>query len=145
MVGAALAAGITFFDTADIYGGTKSETFLGAALGPRRKRSCWPPSSGPLRGAPGGASPAYIRTALEDSLQPAGHRSHRSLSAARARTPKTPIAETLGTLVELVTEGKIREFGSSNSSMAPACPGRERSGRPARPGFVSVQNQYSVL
>ena len=58
VVDAALDAGINFFDTADIYGGTKSETYLGAALGPAATTSCWPPSSArPTRGTKAGRPP----------------------------------------------------------------------------------------
>src|SRR5207237_6872492 len=69
VVHAVLEAGITFFDTADIYGGGKSEEFLGRALGPRRPEVVVASKFGmPMGGQPGGASPAYIRKALEDSL-----------------------------------------------------------------------------
>ena len=69
VVDAALDAGINFFDTADIYGGTKSETYLGAALGARRDDIVLATKFGaPYEGHEGGASAAYIRTAVEDSL-----------------------------------------------------------------------------
>ena len=58
VVGAALDAGITLFDTADIYGGTKSETYLGAALGARRDEIVLATKfGGPYEGHEGGASP----------------------------------------------------------------------------------------
>ena len=70
VVDAALDAGITFLDTADIYGGTKSETFLGRILQGRRDRVVLATKFGMRVDAarPGGADPAYIRRAVEESL-----------------------------------------------------------------------------
>ena len=91
VVDAALDAGINFFDTADIYGGTKSETYLGAALGARRDDIVLATKFGAAyEGHEGGASAAYIRRAVEDSLTQARHRSHRPLSATRARLRRRP-------------------------------------------------------
>jgi aryl-alcohol dehydrogenase-like predicted oxidoreductase len=144
VVGAALDAGITLFDTADIYGGAKSETYLGAALGARRDEIVLASKFGiPYEGHEGGASAAYIRTAVEDSLTRLGT-DRIDLYQLHAPDPKTPIAETIGALGELVAEGKIREFGCSNFDVglleeaAAATP-------PGSPGFVSVQNQYNIL
>ncbi len=144
VVGAALDAGITLFDTADIYGGTKSETYLGRALGARRDEIVLATKfGGPYEGHEGGASAAYIRLAVEDSLTRLGT-DRIDLYQLHMPDPKTPIAETIGALGELVAEGKIREFGCSNFSSrmleeaAAAAP-------PGAPGFVSIQNQYSIL
>jgi aryl-alcohol dehydrogenase-like predicted oxidoreductase len=144
VVDAALDAGINFFDTADIYGGTKSETYLGAALGARRDEIVLATKfGGAYEGHEGGASPAYIRTAVEDSLTRLGT-DHIDLYQQHVPDPKTPIAETIGTLVELVAEGKVREFGCSNFNVdmlteaAAATPD-------GSPGFVSVQNHYNIL
>jgi aryl-alcohol dehydrogenase-like predicted oxidoreductase len=143
-VGAALDAGITLFDTADIYGGTKSETYLGAALGARRDEIVLATKfGGPYEGHEGGASAAYIRIAVEDSLTRLGT-DRIDLYQLHFPDQKTPIAETIGALAELVTQGKIREFGCSNftatmlEEAAAATP-------PDGPGFVSVQNQYNIL
>jgi aryl-alcohol dehydrogenase-like predicted oxidoreductase len=144
VVGAALDAGITLFDTADIYGGTKSETYLGAALGPRRDDIVLASKFGaPYEGHEGGASAAYIRIAVEDSLSRLGT-DHIDLYQLHFPDAKTPIAETIGALTELVTEGKIREFGCSNFSpqlLEEAAAATPEGG----PGFVSVQNQYNIL
>ena len=144
VVGAALDAGVTLFDTADIYGGTKSETYLGAALGSRRDEIVLATKFGvPYEGHGGGASAAYIRTAVEDSLTRLGT-DRIDLYQLHAPDAKTPIAETVGALGELVAEGKIRDFGCSNfdvtmlADAAAATP-------PGGPGFVSVQNQYNIL
>ena len=144
VVGAAIDAGITLFDSADIYGGTKSETYLGAALGERRDEIVLATKFGvPYEGHEGGASPAYIRTAVEDSLSRLGT-DRIDLYQLHAPDVKTPIAETVGTLAELVAEGKIREFGCSNFT-APMLVEAAAAVADGAPGFVSVQNQYSVL
>lgn len=144
VVGAALDAGITLFDTADIYGGTKSETYLGAALGARRDDVVVATKFGaPYDGHEGGASAAYIRRAVEDSLGRLGT-DRIDLYQQHVPDQKTPIAETIGALAELVAEGKIREFGCSNftsAMLAEAAAATPAGG----PGFVSVQNQYNML
>ena len=144
VVGAALDAGITLFDTADIYGGTKSEEYLGAALGSRRDGIVLATKFAvPYEGHAGGAAPAYIRTALEDSLRRLGT-DHVDLLQQHVPDTTTPIAETLGALAELVTEGKVREFGCSNfdGAMLEEAKAAVVDGAP---GFVSVQNQYNIL
>ncbi len=144
VVGAALDAGITLFDTADIYGGAKSEEYLGAALGARRDDIVLATKFGaPYEGHEGGAAPAYIRTALEDSLTRLGT-DRIDLYQLHVPDQKTPIAETLGTLAELVVEGRIREFGCSNFSVA-LLEEAAAATPPDVPGFVSVQNQYNIL
>jgi aryl-alcohol dehydrogenase-like predicted oxidoreductase len=144
VVGAALDAGITLFDTADIYGGTKSESHLGAALGTRRDEVILATKFGvPYEGHEGGASAAYIRTAVEDSLTRLGT-DRIDLYQLHAPDQKTPIAETEGALAELVAEGKIREFGCSNFDAAMLSEARAAVVGSA-PGFVSVQNQYNIL
>jgi aryl-alcohol dehydrogenase-like predicted oxidoreductase len=144
VVGAALEAGITLFDTADIYGGTKSEEYLGAALGSRRDEIVLATKFGvPYEDHAGGAAPAYVRTALEDSLRRLGT-DHIDLYQLHLPDTKTPIADTLGALAELVAEGKVREFGCSNfdPAMLEEAKGAVVEGAP---GFASVQNQYNVL
>jgi aryl-alcohol dehydrogenase-like predicted oxidoreductase len=144
VVSAALDAGITLFDTADIYGGTKSETYLGAALGSRRDEIVLATKFGvPYEGHEGGATAAYIRSAVEDSLTRLGT-DHIDLYQLHAPDAKTPIAETVGALGDLVAEGKIREFGCSNFS-APMLAEAAGAVADGQPGFVSVQNEYSLL
>jgi aryl-alcohol dehydrogenase-like predicted oxidoreductase len=144
VVGAALEAGVTLFDTADIYGGTKSEEYLGAALGSRRDEIVLATKFGvPYEDHAGGAAPAYVRTALEDSLRRLGT-DHIDLYQLHLPDTKTPIADTLEVLAELVAEGKVREFGCSNfdPAMLEEAKGAVVEGAP---GFASVQNQYNVL
>jgi aryl-alcohol dehydrogenase-like predicted oxidoreductase len=144
VVGAALDSGITLFDTADIYGGTLSETYLGAALGARRDEVVVATKfGGPYEGHEGGGSATYVRTAVEDSLTRLGT-DRIDLYQLHVPDQKTPIAETIGALGELVAEGKVREFGCSNFSAAML--EEAATSTPAgAPGFVSVQNQYNIL
>jgi aryl-alcohol dehydrogenase-like predicted oxidoreductase len=144
VVGAALDAGITLFDTADIYGGTKSETYLGTALGARRDDIVLATKYGvPYEGHEGGATPAYIRTAVEDSLKRLGT-DRIDLYQQHLPDDKTPIADTLGALAELVVEGKVREFGCSNFN-GPQLDAAAAAVAAGAPGFASVQNHYNVL
>jgi aryl-alcohol dehydrogenase-like predicted oxidoreductase len=144
VVDAAIDSGISFFDTADIYGGGKSEEFLGKALGNRRKNIVLATKFGlRMDDQRHGAKPAYVRRAVEDSLKRLGT---DVIDLYQLHTPdaSTPIAETLGALDELVKSGKVREIGCSNFTVYQL----REAGRAVRPGaerFVSVQNQYSLL
>lgn len=145
VVDAALDAGVTFFDTADIYGGTRSEEFLGRALGSRRSRVVIASKFG-MEVAPGkkGARPEYVRQAAEDSLRRLGT-DHIDLYQLHQPDPAVPIGDTLSALDDLVRAGKVREIGCSNFSAAQL---READAVAASEGmarFVSVQNEYSLL
>jgi aryl-alcohol dehydrogenase-like predicted oxidoreductase len=143
VIEAALAAGVTFFDTADVYGQGLSEVYLGQALGPRRKDVVIATKFGhPMEGAGRGASPAYIRSAAEASLRRLGT-DYIDLYQLHVPDPETPIAETLGALDDLVRAGKVREIGCSNFSAAQLRDAEAAAAGRAR--FVSVQNEYSLL
>ncbi len=148
VIDAALDAGITFFDTAESYGEGESEAFLGRALAGRRDRVVigtkfgWGKGRGDNEIARG--APAYVRTALERSLRRLGT-DYVDLYQYHRPDGVTPIAETLGVLDELVSEGKVRAIGSSNMSAAEL---READSVAATQGlarFVSAQNEYSLL
>lgn len=145
VVDAALDAGINFFDTADVYGGTKSEEFLGRVLGARRDQVVLATKFGmPLDDEhPGGANPDYIQRAVEDSLRRL-NTDRIDLYQLHRPDEKTPIADTLGALNALVQAGKVREIGCSNFSAAQL---REAEAAVQQGGarFVSVQNEYSLL
>jgi aryl-alcohol dehydrogenase-like predicted oxidoreductase len=144
VVGAALNAGITLFDTADVYGGAKSESYLGEALGRRRDEIVLATKFGaPYEGHEGGASAAYVRIGVEDSLSRLGT-DRIDLYQLHVPDQKTPISETLGVLAELVAEGKVREIGCSNFNTALLEEAAAAVGE-GEPGFVSVQNQYNIL
>ena len=142
VVSAAIEAGINLFDTADIYGDTQSEVFLGRALGTRRDKIVLATKFGmPLKGVPAGASPAYIRASVEGSLRRLGT-DRIDLYQLHKPDPMVPIAETLGALDELVRAGKIREIGCSNFSVAQLRAATPPAGAAQ---FVSVQNELSLL
>jgi aryl-alcohol dehydrogenase-like predicted oxidoreductase len=142
VVHAALDAGITFFDTADVYGTGRSEEFLAKALAGRREQVVIASKFGMEMGAGlKGASPGYVRRACEASLKRL--RSDRiDLYQLHRPDPATPIADTLGALDELVRAGKVREIGCSCFTAS-----QLRAAREAATGrhFVSVQNEYSLL
>jgi aryl-alcohol dehydrogenase-like predicted oxidoreductase len=143
IVDAAVDAGITFFDTADIYGGTRSEELLGRALGARRGDVLIATKFGmPVDEERRGAKPAYVRRAAEDSLRRLGT-DRIDLYQLHQPDPETPIAETLGAMDELVRAGKVREIGCSNFSAEQLREAEAAAGDGAR--FVSVQNEYNVF
>ena len=145
VVAEALDSGITFFDTADVYGETRSEEFLGRALGTRRKDVIIATKFGIKLDdrRQGGASPTYLRSALEDSLKRLGT-DYVDLYQLHRPDPAIPIAETLDALNELVRAGKVREIGSSNFSTEQIAEADERVAEGAA-RFVSVQNEYNLL
>jgi aryl-alcohol dehydrogenase-like predicted oxidoreductase len=152
VVDAALEAGITLLDTADMYGnGGGSEELLGEVLAGRRDEVVlatkfghqqFDMGYGPTAGAKGGR--AYIRRAVERSLRRL-RTDYLDLYQIHTPDPVTPIAETLAALGELVTEGKVRYLGNSNFTgwqIADAAHVARAAG--AAP-FVSAQNQWSLL
>jgi aryl-alcohol dehydrogenase-like predicted oxidoreductase len=145
VVDAALDAGVNHFDTADIYGGGKSEEFLGRVLGSRRDGVVITTKVG--MGVPEGqrgGSREYVLARCDASLQRLGT-SYIDLYLLHQPDPQTPIGETLEAFGELVRAGKVREIGCSNFSAEQL----EEAARAARelgvPGFVNVQNDYSLL
>jgi aryl-alcohol dehydrogenase-like predicted oxidoreductase len=146
VVNAALDAGINFFDTADIYGGTQSEVLLGRALGARRSQVVVATKFGnPIDEHRRGAKPAYIRAAVEDSLRRLGT-DHIDLYQLHRPDPETPIRDTLEALDALVRAGKVREIGISNVSVEQIEEAAaEAAAHQGAARFVSVQNHYSLL
>ncbi|MDB5427661.1 MAG: aldo/keto reductase [Phenylobacterium sp.] len=145
VVDAALDAGITLFDTADIYGGTKSEEFLGKALGKRRGDIVLATKFGMQVGDDEnrrGGSRRWIMRAVEDSLTRLGT-DWIDLYQFHQPDPDTPIDETLRALDDLVTQGKVRYIGNSNFSGWQIGDADWTAAGATR--FVSAQNQYSLL
>ena len=142
VVEAAIASGINFFDTADRYGNGSSEEFLGRALEGRRDQVIIATKFGMEMGKDQrGASPQYVRQAIEASLRRL--RTDRvDLYQPHQPDPKTPIADTLGALDELVRGGKVREIGCSNFSVEQI---REAAKAAKGARFVSVQNEFSLF
>ena len=152
IVRAALDAGITLFDTADIYGiePGASEAMLGEALGADRQDVIVATKFGmDMRGANGPdwgvrGSRRYIRRAVEASLRRL-RTDYIDLYQLHSPDPITPIEETLAALHELVLEGKVRNIGSSNLTgwQVVDADWTARAGGYER--FVSAQNKYSLL
>lgn len=147
VVSAALDAGVTFFDTADVYGHGESERMLGRALDGRRDGAVVATKFGnrmdddPERG---GARPEWVRTAAEDSLRRLGMDTI-DLYQLHRPDPDVPIAETLGALDELVRAGDVRAVGCSNLSSEQIDEAQRIADTEGLTAFVSVQNRYSVL
>ncbi len=143
VVDAALDAGINLFDTADVYGKTQSEVFLGQALRGRRDRAIIATKFGhAVAEDKKGARPQYVRQAADASLQRLGIDTI-DLYQLHTPDPQTPIGDTLAALNELVQAGKVREIGCSNFTAEQLREAEEAARGGAR--FVSVQNQYSLL
>ena len=147
VVDAALDAGVTLFDTADIYGNKGgSETFLGEALEGRRDRVVLATKFGGDMGdgTEARGSRDYIRKAIDGSLQRL-RTDHVDLYQYHTPDHGTPFEETFGALDELVREGKVRYVGHSNLEAAQVeeIDALAREHGWARP--VSAQNQYSLL
>jgi aryl-alcohol dehydrogenase-like predicted oxidoreductase len=151
VVNAAIDAGVTLFDTADVYGNAGgSETLLGRALGSRRAEVIIATKfGGDMRGANGpdwGArgSRRYIRIAVEASLRRLGT-DWIDLYQLHTPDPNTPIEETLAALSEVVAEGKVRYLGSSNLVGWQVVDADWTARTGGYEGFISAQNEYSWL
>jgi len=144
----ALDLGITFFDTADSYGGHGgSEACLGAALGERRKDIVLATKFGSPMDKAGrlrGGSRRYIMSAVEASLVRLGtewidlYQMHRP-------DPLTPIEETLRALEDLVRQGKVRYIGCSNFAAWQVVEAHWTSRHHGLSRFISCQDQYSLV
>ncbi|MGE0386157.1 MAG: aldo/keto reductase [Gammaproteobacteria bacterium] len=147
VVSAAIDQGITLFDTADIYGNTRSETFLGAALGARRQQVVVATKFGLPVGKSAlerGGSRRYIHCAVEASLKRL-NTDYIDLYQIHMPDPDTPIEETLDALTDLVRAGKVRYTGCCNFSAWQIADAdwTARSGQALR--FATAQNAYSLL
>lgn len=140
VVDAALEVGVTFFDTADVYGSGDSERFIGAALGDRRSAVVLGTKFGQDASVPGpGGSRDHVRRAIEASLERLGT-DVIDLYTYHRPDGVTPLEETLAAMQELVDEGRVRWLGLSNVDGAQVAAA-------AASGItvVAVQNRYSLL
>lgn len=156
VVNAALDSGITFFDTADVYGygdhpysGTgRSETFLGTALGARRSEVVIATKFGISMSKTDptmrGGSAAWVRKACEGSLRRLGT-DYIDLYQLHRPDRDSDVSETLGALNELVEQGKVRAVGCSNFSAEQLHEAAAASTELDSVAFSSVQNEYSLL
>jgi aryl-alcohol dehydrogenase-like predicted oxidoreductase len=147
VVHAAIDAGITFFDTADVYGGTRSEEILGKALAGRRDEVVIATKFGaPIADDPErcGAGARWITQAVEDSLTRLGT---DRIDLYQQHLPDTsvPIEETLEALDALVRAGKVREIGNSNFSGDQIDEAATTSAAHGWARFASAQNQLSLV
>jgi aryl-alcohol dehydrogenase-like predicted oxidoreductase len=140
LLDAAWAMGLDWFDTADAYGGGRSEAWIGewiAATGnrPRITTKTFNPMD---EGHDSGLAPERVRRQLESSLERLGVE-RVDLYLAHEPDPGVPVAETLGAFEELAAEGKVGAYGVSNFGAAELSEALD-AGRP-----VVVQNSFSLL
>lgn len=142
VIDAAIDHGVTFFDTAELYGGTKSEEFMGNVIKDRRGKivlaTKFGHPAGPRTEPP---RPEIIRLALEDSLRRL-QTDVIDLYQYHSPSDQVPVADILGALDDLVKEGKVREIGCSNFSVAQL---DEADADAKGAKFVSLQNEYSIF
>lgn len=152
VIDAAIDAGVTLFDTADIYGAERglSETLMGHALKGKRGQVVLATKfgmdmsglNGPDWNARG--SRRYIRLAVEASLKRL-QTDWIDLYQLHQPDPNTPIEETLATLDDLIAEGKVRYIGHSNLAGWQIAEAEFTALLHGHPRFVSAQNEYSLL
>jgi aryl-alcohol dehydrogenase-like predicted oxidoreductase len=138
---AAWEAGITWFDTADAYGGGRSETYVGDWIRSRRPEDLrlTTKTFNPMdEGEDHGLAPARVRRQIDTSLDRLGVE-HIELYLAHEWDPDVPVAEIAGVFEELVAAGKIGGYGLSNVEGAQLREALEVG------SFTAVQNSYSLL
>ena len=138
----AIDLGVTFFDTAEIYGPYTNEELLGRALRDRRAEVVIATKFGTIKHRTDGTrgldgSPENVRLSIEGSLKRLGV-DHIDLYYQHRMDPATPIEETVGALAELIGEGKINGYGLSEA--APATIRRAHAVHPV----TAVQTEYSL-
>ncbi|WP_093841183.1 aldo/keto reductase [Streptomyces aidingensis] len=147
LVDICLDAGITLFDTADVYSDGASEEVLGAAVRGRRDRVLLSTKTGlPMGDGPwdAGTSRSRLITACEDALRRLGT-DHIDLFQLHAYDAATPAEEVLATLDDLVRAGKVRYTGVSNFSGWQVMKHLAVAERYGRPRHVAQQVYYSLL
>ncbi|MDA0179751.1 aldo/keto reductase [Solirubrobacter phytolaccae] len=136
----ALALGVTHIDTAEAYGPYTNEELVGRAIKGRRDQVVLATKFGLIShtGRPGlDSSPASVRIAVDGSLRRLGT-DYIDLYYQHRVDPDTPIEETVGTLAELVAEGKVRHIGLSEAGVATI-----RRAHAIHP-LAALQNEYSL-
>ncbi|MFI9643456.1 aldo/keto reductase [Micromonospora sp. NPDC051925] len=137
----ALELGVTFLDTAEVYGPFTNERLVGRAIRGRRDEVVLATKFGLISHPDGGpgldSSPANIRTAVEGSLRRLGT-DYIDLYYQHRVDPDTPIEDTVGALSDLVRAGKIRHIGLSEAGVATI-----RRAHAVHP-VTAVQSEYSL-
>jgi aryl-alcohol dehydrogenase-like predicted oxidoreductase len=148
VIEAALDAGITFFDTADMYGNGQSEEFIGQVLGPRRKNIVLASKFGGVammrKSGERWGSRDYITKCVEASLQRL-RTEWIDLYQMHYPDSTTPVEETLAALDDLVRQGKVRAVGCSNFSGAQITEAETKAQERHFTRFVTAQNEWSLL
>jgi aryl-alcohol dehydrogenase-like predicted oxidoreductase len=138
----ALELGITFLDTADVYGPYTNEELVGKAIRGRRDKVVLATKFGNVRGADGSFAgingrPEYVRQACDGSLKRLGV-DHIDLYYQHRVDSSVPIEETVGAIAELVRAGKVRYLGLSEAG--PATIRRAHAVHP----ISALQTEYSL-
>ncbi|HKH58996.1 MAG TPA: aldo/keto reductase, partial [Rubrobacter sp.] len=139
----AVELGITFLDTADMYGPFTNEKLVGSAIASRRDEVVLATKFGNVRGEDGSflgvsGKPDYVREACDASLSRLGV-DHIDLYYQHRVDPETPIEETVGAMKELVEAGKVRYLGLSEASAATI-----RKAHAVHP-ISALQSEYSLF
>jgi aryl-alcohol dehydrogenase-like predicted oxidoreductase len=138
----AIELGVTFLDTADMYGWGANERLVGKAIAGRRDQVVLATKFGNMRGPAGeflgiSGTPEYVRSACEASLERLGVDTIDLYYQHRV-DPETPIEDTVGAMAELVQEGKVRYIGLSE-----AAPDTIRRAHAVHP-ISALQTEYSL-
>jgi aryl-alcohol dehydrogenase-like predicted oxidoreductase len=139
----AIELGITFLDTADMYGPFTNEKLVGKAIAGRRDEVVLATKFGNVRGEDGSfrgvsGEPDYVRKACDASLSRLGI-DHIDLYYQHRVDPETPIEETVGAMKELVVAGKVKYLGLSEAG-----PGTIRKAHAVHP-ISALQSEYSLF
>ncbi len=144
LIHAAVERGVTFFDTAEVYGPFVNEELVGEALAPVRDRVVIATKFGFGRDPSGGpglplvnSQPAHLRQAVEGSLRRLGVEVIDLLYQHRV-DPDVPIEDVAGAVKELIQAGKVKQFGLSEASAATI-----RRAHAVQP-VAAVQSEYSL-
>jgi aryl-alcohol dehydrogenase-like predicted oxidoreductase len=138
----AIDLGVTFFDTADIYGPFTNEALVGRAIRDRRDKVFVATKFGNVRTADGkwlgiNGKPDYVRQACDASLERLGVETIDLYYQHRV-DPQTPIEDTVGAMAELVKQGKVRYLGLSEAAAATL-----RAAHAVHP-IAALQTEYSL-
>jgi aryl-alcohol dehydrogenase-like predicted oxidoreductase len=150
IVHAALNQGVSFFDVADCYGDGRAEEYLGKALrSAGRDEYIIATKFGSEIGgtdwrAPGGASPGYVRRAVDNSLRRLGV-DYIDLYQLHGPDLSVPIEETLTVLGELIQAGKVRHIGASNFALPAVASADAAASVLEVPRFTSMQLMWNIL
>lgn len=133
----AIDLGINLFDTADVYGGRRSESLLGRALAGRRRDVIISTKAGLTGDGGRNGRPGYLRTALENSLRDL-KTDYVDIFFLHEKDPAVPIGESLEAVNKLIKEGKARFGGITNTTM-------EQLGEIAPDSISVVQNRLNIF